>query len=285
MAARPFGNKNKVINTDRGLKAGTNRALDVMLNRPVSPAEDNPTSSAERVALLLNRIKTIQRGTAPNKYQRSFVDFLFDLVKTKDEAAGGRVAHLPRDPYIFEMIDALMENSLLLIEKSRRVRASWIMCAFDVWIAAGGQDPRWPVLMNATGNRQIVVVSRKLQDAQGSSWFLRNRIKFIIDTLEDNNIREHWPEFPEFSWTATEGRASNGSIISAIASGADQARGVAATVVHGEEAAFWIEAKPTIESMLPVLLGGGHLVLVTTPQANSYCHKIVSDVLGDKGHW
>ena len=265
------------------MKNGAKRALDAMLSMPTSPAEDNPTSSAERIALLLNRVKDIRQAAAPNKYQRSFVDFLFDLVVTKDEAMGGMVRPLPKDPYIYEVADALITEPLLLMEKSRRVRASWISCSFVVWLAAGGQDPRWDVLMNSTGNRQIIIASRKLQDLQGSIWFLQNRVKFIVDKLEENNIRDRWPEFPYWKWTAAEVELSNGTKINAVAQGADQMRGAGGTLVYCEEGAFWTEAKASIESALPVIHGGGHLLIVTTPNAGSYCSDLVKGRLRNKG--
>ena len=255
-----------------------------MIGRPVGVEEDAPTSPAERVALLLSRIKQLQADNRPNKYQCSFESFLFDLCQTKDEAAGGIVRHLPPDPYIYDLIDRYLRHPLILVEKSRRTRISWITCCYDVWIAAGGQDPRWTdarsgrqILMGSTENRQVIIASRKLEDIQGSQWFLHNRIKFVVDTLFKNNVRDYWPTFPDWEWTAGEARTSNGSYINAIASGPDQARGAGCTLVHAEEIAFWPNARPSIEGMLPVLLGGGHLIAITTAQVGTYAHDIVKD--------
>lgn len=281
--ARQFGSKNKVVQTEKGIKTGTKRAMEAMLSLPVKMAEDNPASSAERIALLLNRVKDIKKVSAPNPYQTSFVDFLFDLCVTKDEAAGGLARQLPKDPYIYEIADALITCPLLLMEKSRRVRASWIMCCFDIWLAAGGQDPRWPILMNAEGNRQIIVASRKLEGLQGSQWFLEKRIKFILDEFEKRGFREQWPAFPQWEWTANEIEFSNGSFITAIASGKDQSRGPGATEFHAEELSHWPEAKASIEGALPVLQGGGHLVAITTPNCGTYSEDIVKGRLKNRG--
>lgn len=288
--SRPFGNRNQSgPKTPAGLKKDVKTALDSMIGRPVGVESDIPLTSAEKVALLLSRIEELKQNQKPNSYQQSFEKFLFELVETKDEAAGGIVRHLPPDPYIYELIDTYMRCPLILVEKARRVRVSWITCAFDVWLAAGGQDPRWTdprtgrqVLMGSTENRQIILASRKLEDIQGSQWFLHNRIKFIVDTLFKNNVREHWPSFPDWEWTAGEARTSNGSYINAIASGPDQARGAGCTFVHAEEISFWPNAKQSVEGMLPVLLGGGHLVAITTAQAGTYAHSIVSDTLGGR---
>lgn len=287
--SRPFGNKNKSIANPQGLKKAVGQAMESMIGVPTGIEADLPLSPAERVALLLSRIEQLKQDNRPNCYSQSFEKFLFECCVTKDEAAGGIVRPLPQDPYIFELIDAYMRHPLILVEKSRRVRVSWITCAFDVWLLAGGQDPRWvdprsgrQILMGTGENRQIILASRKLEDLQGSQWFLQNRIKFIVDQLFRNDIREKWPSFPDWEWAAGEGRTSNGGYINAIASGPDQARGPGATLVHAEEIAFWPNAQPTIEGMLPVLLGGGHLIAITTANCNSYAHRIVKDEFGGK---
>ena len=283
--ARSFGDRNRAP-SEKTIKKSVHTALDSLINAPVSIEDDIPAQAAERVALLLNRIKTIQEGEKPNRYQTSFIDFMFERCYTKDEAKGGVVALLPKDPYIYDLADYYFENPLILVEKSRRVRVSWITCIFDIWIAAGGQDPRWPSLMRASGDRQVILASRKLQDIQGSQWFLEKRIKFVLDQLEERDIRSVWPAFPEWEWTASEIEFSNRSFISAIPQGADQARGPGATLIHVEELSTWEHAQESIEVMVPVLEGGGHLIAISTPKSNTYAHRIVSDELkGKRALW
>ncbi|MHA2642986.1 MAG: hypothetical protein V2G41_10100 [bacterium JZ-2024 1] len=228
---------------------------------------------AARVIALLERAR--RESIGKRDYKRDFASFLFELVKTKDEARGGIVRGIERAQYIEELIEIYMTSPLVLVEKSRRVLASWVTCAFDVWVAAGGQDERWPALCWSDKNRQVIIASRKLRDTQGSSWFLQNRVRYIVEELERGGIRERWEDFPYWEWTATEARLSNGSYINAIASGADQARGAGATLVHAEEIAFWPDAQRAVEGILPVLIGGGHLIAITTPQAGTYAHRIV----------
>ena len=256
-------------------------ALSSLIGVPAPIEEAQPLTSAERLAAILQRARQITHPPI-NPLQRDFHKFLREEVETKDEARAGQVAHTPDWPYIKEVCDALVECPRLMTEKSRRVLASWITCAFDVWLCAGGQDPRWPELMLSTANRQVIIASRKLKEIQGSAWFLKNRIKFIVDRLELNHIRERWPEFPTFTWIETEATASNGGLISAIASGKDQSRAAGATFIHCEEVAFWEEAKDSIESMIPTLLGGGHIVLITTPQVGSYAADIAAGTLKHK---
>lgn len=207
-------------------------------------------------------------------YQGDLRAFLRDWVWTQDEARGGRIAQMPDAPYIDEVCSAILECDLLLIEKSRRVMGSWILSATGIWIAAGGQDPRWPTLMLATGHRQVIVAARKLRDLQGSAWFLRERYRFLHDQAVAHGIRDVWPEFPAATWTYTEARFANGSRINAVPSGSDALRGPGATLIHGEEAAFWPAARLAISGARPVVTNGGHFCLITTACAGTHCHDL-----------
>lgn len=266
-----------------GLPKEANAAIARVIGQP-APVHTEPETRAERIALLVNRIRG-EADPEPNVYQQDFHKFLMERVITKDEARGGRVARIPAEygSYLSEVADALVCCPLLMMEKSRRVLASWTVCAFDIWLAAGGQDERWPELLYATGNRQIVLASRKLEDFQGSQWFLHKRVKFIYEQLIESGIREVWPGFPLAKWTANEAEFSNGSAITAVAQGADQMRGPGATFVHAEEIAFWEQARASVEGALPVLLGGGHFCGITTANANSYASLVVEGNL--KNGW
>jgi hypothetical protein len=234
----------------------------------------------ERLAMVREQLERLQ-DAAQNPYQRNFEHFLRELVWTTDEARGGRVARVPEWDFLSEIDELLITRRKLLIEKSRRVFASWTVCAFDLWLAAGGQDPRWPELMLGNSHRQIFIVARKFEKP-GSDWFLQSRVRTIYDQFELHGGRDHWPEFPKFAFKEGEATGSNGSHITAVAQGANQLRGPGATFVHCEEAAFWELAQPTMEGLLPTLLGGGHVVVVTTAQAGTYAQQIRDGTLNSK---
>jgi hypothetical protein len=250
---------------------------------PVAPHESSHTVR-DKAALLLNRKRRL-RAVSENPYQNNFRLFLRDCVWTTDEARGGRVAPAPDWLFLDDVCDMLITEKKLFIEKSRRVFASWTVCAFDVWLAAGGQDPRWkgkktdehpegePSLMRGNSHRQIFIVARKFEKP-GSDWFLQSRVKFICEQFELHGCHEMWPAFPRFQFKEGEATFSNGSTITAVAQGADQLRGPTSTFVHCEETAFWEMAQPTMEGLLPSLLGGGHVAIVTTAQAATYAQKI-----------
>jgi hypothetical protein len=247
------------------------------------------THGAETLLRTVSRERRVSDGARllahfapPNPYQRSYLTFWNELVYTKDEARAGEVRKAPAWPLFRDLEDDLMRFPLQLWDKSRRVMASWFMCAFDVWLMAGGQDPRWPSLMRSTRNRQVILASRKLEDIQGSAWFVEERVKFIVEQLEERGIRKHWPTFPEFTWSFAKGVASNGGRIDAVPQGKDSIRGPGATVIHAEEVASWPQAQPSIESAKMVTQGGGHLVAITTAATDTYAADIVLDQIGDR---
>lgn len=254
------------------------RGLRTLLGRDrLVPANDHAESDMEMLARLAGRLHTL-RNPKGREYQYSFTKFRTELVFTKDEAAGGRVARIPDYPYLREVDAALLTCPHLLIEKSRRMLLTWTVLAYDLWLAAGGQDPRWPELAHSSGNRKIILAARKLEGENGSADFL-SRIRFIYDQFEDRGLREQWPEFPTIQWRFDRATCSNGTVISAVAQGEHQLAGSGVTFVHAEESARWEEQRASISSALQTLTGGGRIALVTTAQANTYVSKIALDKL------
>lgn len=252
-----------------------------------------PESDLEQFQVLAER-RRLQATGQDNPYKRRFLNFLLSCVWTKDEARAGLIKPWPRGPgrdgrdwtrLWLEMEDVYLRAKLLMLEKSRRVLASWFTCAFDVWIAGGGQDPRWlnsegdPVLMGSDRNRNVIVAARKAKGLAGSEWFIAERIRCILEGFEEHGGRELWPDFPTWEHTCNRIDFSNGSKIVGVPQGADQTRGAAATVLHCEEVAFWERAAETVGAAIPTMRGGGHIILVTTPQVGTYCADIRAERL------
>jgi hypothetical protein len=238
------------------------------------------------------------KARSDNPCRLRFWTFLRKCVWSIDEAKAGEVRRWPTglgrdgrswDRLWLEQEDAILRHKLLMFEKSRRVLASWFVCAFDIWLLAGGEDARWvneegvPVLCRSSQNRAIYLQARKLEGPAGAEWFLANRVARLLQGFEDNGGREVWPDFPQ--WSAKTGiiELSNGSKIQAVPQGPHQIRGAAATLLHMEEVAFWEQAKPTIGAAIPTMRGGGHIVLVTTPQVGSYAKDIRDGTLKKGG--
>lgn len=240
----------------------------------------------------LDRLLEIE-FTASNPYQQSFFRFLTECVWTIDEARAGVVRKWPSgkgrdgrswDDLWLDYEELLLTRRLLMFEKSRRVLASWCVCAFDVWLAAGGQDPRWTYiendgsiqqpLMSSYGNRVIILAAQKAEGEFGSEWFIEKRIKGVLDGCEAHGLREKWPGFPE--WTHKQGvvEFSNGSRIVGVPQGSNQLRGGGITLIHAEEFAFWENARKAIGGALPTLSGIAHFVGLTTPEVGTYAADI-----------
>jgi hypothetical protein len=279
--ARPDRQRAKL---QRGSAAGLipgdcSASIGKLLGKPLTPINTREPSPAEKILLLQQHLQGFEVVPEANPYQSNFNKFAFECCWTADEARGGKVAKIPDYPYLFEVSDALIECDMLMFSKARRVLASWFCCAYDIWIAAGGQDPRWPQLMNATGNRQVFLGARKYDSA---AFFIKRRHQLILNQFRENDCWRLWPEFP--TWKCTEGEIefSNNSLITAVAQGSDQLRGPGATLAHLEEIAFWEQAQQTIEGLLPITQGGGHVVAVTTPNSASYAKRIIEGKINEQ---
>lgn len=71
----------------------------------------------------------------------------------------------------------------------------------------------------------------------------------------------------------TRGHFRNGSRVEAVPQGGDHVRGPGVTHIHIEEAGFMDKIQECIESALSALAGGGHMTVITTPNANATCLK------------
>lgn len=229
------------------------------------------------------REKLKQRGielptAAPCIYARSFLAFLRDCVWTIDEARGGEIRAWPFEGewerYWLDWEHALLTaEGPLLVDKTRRTMASNVVTAFDLWVLAGGTDPRWPTLERSQSNRRVLIQAQKLEGVGGSAEFV-DRIRRLLDVAEQKGLRAKWPGFPTFAFSFGRARASNGSQIDAVPQGAEQVRGPGTTLLHAEELAFWEQARASMENALPALHPYGKLIAVTTPQVGGYAADI-----------
>jgi hypothetical protein len=233
----------------------------------------------------LAEVDALLARSTSNPYKQSFLRFLRDCIWTVDEAYAGEVRRWPFgegwDEYWLDWEHALLTCSPLLIDKTRRTMASNVVCAFDLWLAAGGQDPRWPTLMRSDANRLILIQAKKLEGKVGSAEFVE-RIGAFCRNFEEKGGRNLWPDFPTVSLSFGKAHFSNGSHIEAVPQGADQIRGPGATLIHLEELGVMEQAEASIGAALPALSGLGHLVAVSTPNNASYAKKIRMGALGAK---
>lgn len=211
-------------------------------------------------------------------YQTSFIAFLYDCVWTIDEGRAGEVRAWPRggewDAYWLDIENAFLGvQGPLLVDKTRRTMISNVCTAFDLWILAGGQDPRWPALMFSTENRRVLIQSQKREGPGGSEEFLA-RIGTFYRLAVERGLRKKWPNFPTFEFNVRDAKGSNGSLVQAVAQGADQVRGPGTTLLRMEELSAWEQAQDSCEAAIPALNPYGHLIAPCTPKVGSYAARI-----------
>ncbi len=255
-----------------------------MLGRRFACQGKLPETDAAKILALAAQIR---RGREKNPYQTDFTRFATEMAYTVDEGAAGRVALMPDWPYLRELDDALLRFSPMMIDKARRTLITWRICAADLWIVAGGQDPRWPALMptpdNPNGGNRKVIIGSQFLEGEGSSQDFLARIKFMIDQIEERGLRDLWPGFPTFSGNLSRLTASNGGIVSAVPQGANKVRGSGITAIHSEELGFVDEARATVMQALQTLRPFGKFWGVTTANAASFAADIYHERLKDQG--
>ena len=155
---------------------------------------------------------------------------------------------LPIDdiPYIGTLLDSYVNDSKILVIKSRQVMVSWIMVVATLWH-----------IMFFKGVR-IAYVSKKSEDSRR----LIERLKFVYEKLPDR-----WkPQLDFVSHPLPKVTCpANHSFIFGYPQGAEQARGETFTVIFNDEFAFQEQQKKTYTASKPTIDGGGKFIAVSTP--------------------
>lgn len=246
-----------------------------------------PEQVRKRLALIEARKRGVQAPIRPpNPYAASFIAFLRDCCWTIDKAMAGKARPWPRgiehgiswDDYWADLDAALLGCAApLLIDKTRRTMISNVLCAFELWLAAGGHDPRWPVLEESQANRLIIIQAQKMgknKSDEGCAAEFVAREEAMYHLMVEQGLRQRWPGFPQFTWGFGWGTASNGSKIVAVGEGPDQIRGPGPTWLRMEELAAWEQAQATCAVAMPALYPYGRACAVTTASAGTYAHRI-----------
>ena len=208
-----------------------------------------PFDQALRLAGAL-RAEALERAANDGLFYASFV-------KTRDEADPDHSVkpfpvHLE---YVQAIWKALIENQCVVIAKSRQMLMSWIACVFCSWWA------------RFKSNQAVAWQTQKWEDAcekvamagvSGDTGGYMGRIQFIEYNLPG------WLKQPI---RATEGRItySNGSVIEALAGGADKIRGKVASVIVEDEFAFQPEARGVYTAVAPLIQKATKFIAISTP--------------------
>jgi len=183
--------------------------------------------------------------------------FFKDCILTVDEARGNlgfpAIRPMPiSEEYIQLTVQLIVDNRVLIINKSRRMMATWIVCAFALW------------KLLFFPNVGIYVVSRKSEEAND---LLNERVWFMYE-----NIPEEYKTFlpkltKKFNIIECE---EMGGFIKGVASGPDQIRGKTASLVIWDETSSTDYILDTWKSLGFTIKGGGQVVVLSTPRLNDF---------------
>lgn len=195
--------------------------------------------------------------------------FLTEGCYTKDEVAAGTIGKdvvrlIPKKEYLAYVVRKWGEEDRLALPKSRRMLMTWVLTALELRLCL-----YFPVTIHIYAQKQTA--------ADG---FVA-RHKFIYEHLPASLPK---PQMKE--WKGVEGDPSKllfvqtGAEIEAFPGNPDAVRGEGCSVARLEEFAFWQWPEHSWKAILPTVMGGGKLVVVSTPLANTLFKSLVFDEMG-----
>lgn len=202
----------------------------------------------------------------------AFAKYVF----TKDEHADGSESVKPfptreEKPYLWEFIDTVLAEPILLCEKSRQLMITWSMCLILLWVCKFQQ------------NRLCFVQSKKEEDAAN-----------LVYNSEPSIARVSFMEWnlplplrSEVTASYAKLRFDTGSLLWGIPEGGDQIRSYTASWIFDDEFAFQPEAEAAYKAARPMLSGGGHFVAVSSARAGAYMVKMLKGrkANAEAGNW
>jgi hypothetical protein len=186
--------------------------------------------------------------------RRCAEDGLFWLqhAKTRDEAdVDQAVKSVPlHEPYIAPLWQGLVDHQVTILAKSRQMFVSWEIALFCVWWAR--YKPNQAIYIQMQGWPDAVAMT--CMPAGG----YEGRMQFI---------ENHLPDWMRLKYKASEGRMAypNGSIIQALAGGANQIRSKTYSLYVGDEFAFCEEQDKIWTAVAPLIQKGSKAIIVSTP--------------------
>jgi hypothetical protein len=186
---------------------------------------------------------------------------------------------LPFNPFPFqiEIIEHLMAGDNILIHKSRRVGASWILAAWGAW------------LINFKKGVKVLFLSKKEDDAKA----LLRKVKFILNNLARHDNPDHhfatktpWlcgqietdnQQFFAIGYRDEQGRLVATSEAASLTTTSEAGRSEGASLIFLDEFAFvkpddeatWTAIKPTVAR------GGNWVMASTGAGAGGVFHRLV----------
>jgi len=208
----------------------------------------------ERGALTEQQALDLQWALKLELGKRCAADGLFWLkfAQTRDEAdVEQAVKPVPlHEPYIAPLWQGLVDHQVTILAKSRQMFVSWEIALFCVWWAR--YKPNQAIYVQMQGWPDAVAMT--CMPAGG----YEGRMQFI---------ENHLPEWMRLKFKPSEGRMAypNGSIIQALAGGANQIRSKTYSLYVGDEFAFCEEQDKIWTAVAPLIQKGSKAIIVSTP--------------------
>ena len=199
---------------------------------------------------------------------RDNIETFANYVKTKDEHATGDFSVRPfplreEKPYIWEIIDTILAEPVLAVEKSRQLLVTWIACMYSLWTAKFHK------------NRLVFLQSKKEEDAANlvfNTEWQNARISFIESNLPTQLRSDVSSSYAKLSFK------KEGSLIWGIPEGGDQIRSYTPSLVVSDEAAFQPEFQEAWKALIPAIKGGGRVLIISSARNGAYMKQLISRV-------
>jgi len=220
-----------------------------------------------------------------------FEDHLGSRLMTKDEHDAEPIKPFPDIPYLRVLLDALLvsgklikpeearyalesgidlsyltelfNRSILCIEKSRHVLATWLMCAFWLWRA------------KFISHRLLIVQSKREEDAANLVFNKEpqvGRISFMESKLPKHLRSVSFPKGGSYGHLFFP----NGSHVWAIPEGGDIIRSNNPSGIFSDESAFQPQFGSSYSAALASIKGGGQLICVSSAEVGEFQELVES---------
>jgi hypothetical protein len=186
--------------------------------------------------------------------------FFLRFVQTLDEADAA-IKSFPLDkPYVEPIWRTISTSKRVAWAKSRQMAASWIVCAYMVWLARF--HPHSSIYFQSQADEDANKMISLPGQAEGRCQL----------------IESHLPAFLKQQIRCSEGKIvyPNGSFIQALAGGANQIRGKVFRLYVGDEFAFQEEARGVYTSLAPLVQKQSQIILVSTPNGGPPSNQFAS---------
>lgn len=181
--------------------------------------------------------------------------FFAKFIRTRDEADPGCAdkpfpLHLD---YIRTIWSELDQHQRVILAKSRQMLMSWTVTAYATWWA------------RSKPNQAIYWQTKAWEDAVGMVSMPEGGFEGRCQFIES-----HLPAWLRVPHKPSEGRIqyANGSIIQALAGGADKIRSKVASVIVEDEFAFQDDQEGVYTAVNPLVQKGAKLIIMSTPNGS-----------------